>query len=369
MGRKKNMEEKRKRNLTTGTFLSSDFLPQSWLDTKLVCRTKVEEDPEILAKRQEMVAGKSVSELSKMSGLDDFPLPTRVETLVRKKRVLKSTDEKENVKKGVSRSVTSLSAKSITSLSIPESLLTPLAVKSVVEDQDLVAKNKEIIKTKSVGELSHIGALSDFPIPDNVENLYNKLTATSSSKRPAPAAPIERPSSPQSFKETIYETLPRSMRETQLITNSKFEEDEERLKERQELTRTKSPTELSQISSMSDFPIPTPVENLLKKKSEQTETASPPVPARKKEKKEGIYDSIPASLKSELMVKTVEQDQELVAERQETIRTHTPAQLSEIHSLSDVPIPSFIQNLASSKKNLDEPNIEKPKIDTEDKEK
>merc|ERR1719350_2304466 len=329
--RKKNMEEKRKRNLTTGTFLSSDFLPQSWLETKLVCRTKVEEDPEVLAKRQEIVAGKSVSELSKMSGIDDFPLPTRVETLVRKKRVLKSTDEKENVKKGVSRSVTSLSAKSLTSLSIPESLLTQLAVKSVVEDQDVVAKNKEIIKTKSVGELAHIGGLSDFPIPDNVENLYNKLTATSS-KRPAPAAPIERPTSPQSFKETIYETLPRSMRETQLITNSKFEEDEERLKERQELTRTKSPTELSQISSVSDFPLPTPVENLLKKK--------------------GIYDSIPASLKSELIVKSVEQDQELVAERQETIRTHTPAQLSEIHSLADVPIPSFIQNLAASKKNV-----------------
>ena len=89
--------------------------------------------------------------------------------------------------------------------------------------------------------------------------------------------------------------------------------------------------------------------------SEQTDTTSPPVPPRKKE---GIYDSIPASLKSELMVKTVEQNQELVAERQETIRTHTPAQLSEIHSLSDVPIPSFIQNLAASKKNLDEPNTE-----------
>merc|ERR1712038_1667971 len=223
--------------------------------------------------------------------------------------------------------------------------------KSVVEDQDVVAKNKEIIKTKSVGELAHIGGLSDFPIPDNVENLYNKLTATSS-KRPAPAAPIERPTSPQSFKETIYETLPRSMRETQLITNSKFEEDEERL----ELTRTKSPTELSQISSVSDFPLPTPVENLLKKKSEQPDTASPPVPPRG-QKKEGIYDSIPASLKSELIVKSVEQDQDLVAERQETIRTHTPAQLSEIHSLADVPIPSFIQNLTASKKNVAEPTI------------
>merc|ERR1712038_1003850 len=137
---------------------------------------------------------------------------------------------------------------------------------------------------------------------------------------------------------------------------------------RQELTRTKSPTELSQISSVSDFPLPTPVENLLKKKSEQPDTASPPVPPRG-QKKEGIYDSIPASLKSELIVKSVEQDQDLVAERQETIRTHTPAQLSEIHSLADVPIPSFIQNLTASKKNVAEPTIEKPKVDTEDKEK
>ena len=38
------------------------------------------------------------------------------------------------------------------------------------------------------------------------------------------------------------------------------------VKERQELTRTKSPTELSQITSISEFPIPANVENLLKKK-------------------------------------------------------------------------------------------------------
>ena len=60
--------------------------------------------------------------------------------------------------------------------------------------------------------------------------------------------------------------MPRSLRDTQLVCNSKFEENEERLKERQELTRTKSPTELSQISSISDFPVPTPIENLLQKK-------------------------------------------------------------------------------------------------------
>merc|ERR1712226_132397 len=360
--KRKNMEEKRKRNLTTGAFLTEDFLPQSWLETKLVCRTKVEEDPEVLKTRQDIVAGKSVSELSQMRGLEDFPIPTRVETLVRKKRVLKSTDDKESVKKGVSRSVTSLSAKSLTSLSAPDFLKQQLAVKAVVEDQELVAKNKEIIKTRSVSELAHIGALGDIPIPENIENLYKKITT---STERSTESTTERPKTPSNLKESIYETLPRSLRDTQLVCNSKFEENEERLKERQELTRTKSPTELSQISSISDFPVPTPIENLLQKKSEQTDTASPPVPPRKRQ--EGIYDSIPASLKSELMVKTVEQDQELVAERQETIRTHTPAQLSEIHSISDVPIPSFIQNLAAPKKNLDQPNIEKPKVNTEEK--
>jgi hypothetical protein len=176
--KRKNMEEKRKRNLTTGTLLSPDFLPQSWVETKLVCRTKVEADPEVQRARQEVVAGHSVAELGQIHGFADFPLPTRVETLIRKKRVLKSTDEKEGVKKGVSRSATSLSSRSLTSLSMPESLKTPLAVKAVVEDPEVVARNKEIIKTKSVGELSHIGTLSDIPIPDNVENLYKKLTST-----------------------------------------------------------------------------------------------------------------------------------------------------------------------------------------------
>ena len=48
-------------------------------------------------------------------------------------------------------------------------------------------------------------------------------------------------------------------------------------------------------------------------------------------------------------MKTVEQNQELVAERQETIRTHTPAQLSQIHGLSDLPIPACIENLVTKK--------------------
>ena len=75
----------------------------------------------------------------------------------------------------------------------------------------------------------------------------------------------ERPTSPQSFKDSIYGSLPRSMKEQQLLVKSKIQ-DPELVKERQELVRTKSPAELSQISSVADLPIPAPVENMLKRK-------------------------------------------------------------------------------------------------------
>ena len=75
----------------------------------------------------------------------------------------------------------------------------------------------------------------------------------------------ERPTSPQSFKESIYETLPKSLRETQLVVKE-IVEDQDLVKERQELTRTKSPADLSQISSIADFPVPATIENLLKSK-------------------------------------------------------------------------------------------------------
>ena len=86
--------------MTTGAFLSPDFLPESWRETKLVVRSKVEEDPDVLKQRQELTETSKPMELSQMKGLSDFPLPTRVETLVRpNKRVLKSTEEKQMSKK------------------------------------------------------------------------------------------------------------------------------------------------------------------------------------------------------------------------------------------------------------------------------
>ena len=45
------------------------------------------------------------------------------------------------------------------------------------------------------------------------------------------------------------------------------EEEPDVQKMRQELTRAKSPTELSQINSLADFPIPKQIEDLMAKKT------------------------------------------------------------------------------------------------------
>ena len=59
-------------------------------------------------------------------------------------------------------------------------------------------------------------------------------------------------------------TLPKSWRETKLLTGVKVEEAEAVLAKRRNLTETKTPNELSQITSIADLPIPSALENFLK---------------------------------------------------------------------------------------------------------
>ena len=65
------------------------------------------------------------------------------------------------------------------------------------------------------------------------------------------------------LKDKMYDTLPKSMK-TELLVKVR-DEDPEIQKQRQELTRSKSPVELSQMSSISDFPVPTTFEKMLQK--------------------------------------------------------------------------------------------------------
>ena len=57
-------------------------------------------------------------------------------------------------------------------MTIPTSMRSELLVTSKIEDPEIVARNKEIVKNKSVNELSQIRDISDFPVPDGIQNFF-----------------------------------------------------------------------------------------------------------------------------------------------------------------------------------------------------
>merc|ERR1711936_178751 len=167
-----------------------------------------------------------------------------------------------------------------------------------------------------------------------------------------------RPLSPgaRSIQENLYASLPRSLK-SEILVKSCVENPEVQL-QNMALTQSKSVSELSQIKSIAEFPIPDKIERLISRSatntrmtdtSEQQSLAdSRPVSrattASRKGLKDDIYASLPRSLKDQLIVRTkVEENEEVLAARQALVESKSPVELSEIHSLAEVPIPSRIE--------------------------
>ncbi|XP_059092500.1 uncharacterized protein LOC131887810 isoform X3 [Tigriopus californicus] len=328
--RNKDIEEKRKRNRSVGALLSYEGLPES-LKAEVLVRSKVEEDPEEVRVRQELVKNKTPSQLASINSFSDFPLPKMIDTMVRPgRRTLKSTKQKDLEKKR-SQSWASLPE---TSSGMFSSLKRDLEVSRVQEpDQETVRKRRDMLKNKSVSDLAQIGSLADFPVPTVFQNMVGTSKRDKSVEK-------NRSETPTGKKESLYEKLPASLRQECLVRVK--DENPELQKKRQELTRAKSPTELGNIGSLSDIPIPSPIQNLLHRKSE---TGSPIPPPRRKDRDDhpkSMYERLPESLKTEVLVRSVvEADEKVLRQRQEMTRSMSPAQLSEIHGFSDFPMPSF----------------------------
>ena len=56
---------------------------------------------------------------------------------------------------------------------LPGHLKTELLVKAAVEDPELQKERAAIVKSKTVNELSQISALSEFPLPEAIEELVH----------------------------------------------------------------------------------------------------------------------------------------------------------------------------------------------------
>jgi len=116
----------------------------------------------------------------------------------------------------------------------------------------------------------------------------------------------------------------------------------------------KSVNELSQVTSLSDVPIPSPIQKMMDT-AQQLKEPKAQVDHQKRSDVQSdgkssrgpsydIYASLPRSLKSELLVRNkVEEDAEELTRRRNLVDTKTPAELSQIHSLAEVPVPRRVE--------------------------
>ena len=74
-------------------------------------------------------------------------------------------------------------------------------------------------------------------------------------------------------KGALFNTLPRSLRQQNLVTSVREIDDPEMLKKRQELIKNYSPAQLAQIRGITDFPVPSKITTLFEKKEKDPKRA------------------------------------------------------------------------------------------------
>merc|ERR1711872_426527 len=120
------------------------------------------------------------------------------------------------------------------------------------------------------------------------------------------------------------------------------------LEANQALAADKTPAELSRISKLSEFPLPT-FRRMEEKEPEPGRVHFNGEDEQPTEFFESFgYNTLPRSLRETKLITSVKEsnvDDEILIERMETTKNMTPAQLSEIKSIKDFPIPGKIKNL------------------------
>lgn len=142
-----------------------------------------------------------------------------------------------------------------------------MLVKTKQEDPEVLEQRRRLAQSKSVQELSQLRSLSDFPVPSTLKRLVSKSNKDLSGARSGNSS-IRTSLSNLSTKEGVYATLPRSLTTKEVLVKSRYE-DPELQRERQALTQAKSVSELAQISSISDFPVPANISRLFSPKEKE----------------------------------------------------------------------------------------------------
>jgi hypothetical protein len=159
-------------------------------------------------------------------------------------------------------------------------------------------------------------------------------------------------------------TLPRSWRETKLLTKVKAGgdgADVAELERRRQLVEDQTPAQLGKITSVADFPVPTLFKKR-EKKEHQKKSGDDVDDGRSPSRTnvEDMYSNLPRSLKTECLVRTkTDADDETLRERRLLVETCKPSQLAQITSFGDIPVPSALEGIYRPKPKAPKRNKEK----------
>merc|ERR1712156_1304984 len=272
----------------------------------------------------------------------DIPVPTKIKRMMSpSEKLIAKQKDKEN-EEDVPKEPFSLYG------TLPRSWKEKNLVTNVreIEDEEEINRRRALVESKSPAELSEFHGLGDFPVPTRIENIFKNTGGVKDETQSDVA--------PKNFSETMYATLPKSWKEQNLITKVKVEEDPIELERRRNLTQEKTPAELAQISSITDMPIPSALENFLKSdhKGKNASDESTPRKPISEYTMDDMYATLPKSLREQNLITNVKSDEdpEVLAKRQEIVRTRTPAQLSQINNFDEFPIPTRIETLIKANK-------------------
>merc|ERR1712002_1420325 len=218
-----------------------------------------------------------------------------------------------------------------------------MGVKSKVEKIDVQKARQAITQEKTPSQLGNIESISDFPVP-TIRKSKGDKTETEEE-----GSGITIPKNMEEFGQAAYNTIPRSWREQNIITAVKENLDPEELERNQTLTKTKTPAELAQINSISEFPVPDRIKNLLAFERKEAEKKEPKKRRHSDCEPEmtepfTLYSTLPRSLRETKLITNVK-DEEVLKSRQALVESKSPVELSTITSLSDLPLPSKITRM------------------------
>jgi len=138
-----------------------------------------------------------------------------------------------------------------------KSLNQPLMVKVRTEKPEVREARQALTEEKNPSQLANIESVGDFPIP----NVFG--SGAEGEEEGEAKEPMTMPKNMEEWQQAAYNTIPKSLREQNIVTAIKENLDPEELARNQELTRSKTPAELSQITSLSEFPVPDNIKSFL----------------------------------------------------------------------------------------------------------